>query len=107
MAYTKITFENPANGYIKEAPVGFSWTVLFFGVFPPLFRSDWKWAAIILLLALITWGLSNIVMAFLYNKFFIKDLLNTGYKVKSVETGTVRSVSGKLGLQLPQLETIS
>jgi len=43
MAYTTITFENPRTEHIKQAPVGFSWTVLLFGFFPRLFRGDWKW----------------------------------------------------------------
>ena len=74
MAYTKLIFENPNTGHIKEAPAGFSWTVLFFGFFPPLFRGDWKWAVIIFLLAVLTWGLVNLVFMFIYNKLYIKGL---------------------------------
>lgn len=105
MAYTKVVFENPNTGHIKEAPVGFSWTVLFFGFFPPLFRGDWKWGIIVFLLALITWGLSNLVFMFIYNKLYIKDLIGSGFKAKSVETGTIDQVSQNLGLNLPLLKT--
>lgn len=31
MAHSKIYFENPNTGQFKEEPVGFSWTVFFFG----------------------------------------------------------------------------
>ena len=105
MAYTKMIFENPRTGQMKEAPVGFSWTVFFFGFFPPLFRSDWKWGAIMFLLALITWGFSSLVFMFVYNKLYIKELLGAGYKAKSVEMGTIDQVSQKIGINLPALES--
>ena len=104
MADTKVVFENPNTGQIKEAPVGFSWTVAFFGFFPPLFRSDWKWGIIMFLLALPTWGLSGLVFMFIYNKLYIKDLIGSGFKAKSVEMGTIDQVSQKLGLKLPLLK---
>ncbi|AYO04119.1 hypothetical protein V9789_004525 [Vibrio vulnificus] len=104
MAYTKLVLENPKTGQTKEAPVGFSWTVLFFGFFPPLFRGDWKWAIIIFLLACLTWGLSGLVFMFIYNKLYIKDLLGEGYKVKSIGEGTVEEAAEKLGLNLPVFE---
>jgi len=105
MAYTTITLENPHTGAIKEAPVGFSWTVLFFNFFPPLFRSDFKWAAILFFLALITAGLSGLVFMFIYNKLYIKDLIGAGYKVKSFEDGvSEQEVVAKLNMALPFLE---
>ena len=105
MAYTSIMFENPNTGAIKEAPVGFSWTVLFFGFFPPLFRGDWKWAVIMLILALITFNLSGLVFMFIYNKIYIKDLIGSGFKAKSIATGDMEFAAGKLGIQIPKLET--
>lgn len=44
-----------------------------------MFRSDWKWAGIQLVLDMATFGFSWLVMPFLYNKFHIKDLLALGY----------------------------
>ena len=48
MASDVIYFENPNTGARREAPVGFSWTVLFFGGFVPLVRGDWGYFFIML-----------------------------------------------------------
>ncbi len=101
MAYTSIIFKNPHNGAMKEAPVGFSWTTLFFGLFPALFRGDWKYSVIQLILALITAGLSNIVFAFIYNKLYIKDLIGSGFKAQSIASGDMSFASAKVGIQIP------
>lgn len=103
MAYTKIILENPKTGEVKEAPVGFSWTVLFFGCFPPFLRGDRKWAIIIFLLTLLTFGLSGLVFMFIYNELYIKDLIASGFKVKSVGTGTIDEISRRIGVKLPGL----
>ena len=79
MNLKEITFTNDYTGQYKTAPVGFSWTTLFFGCFPAIFRSDWKWAAIQFLLALFTAGISCLIMPFFYNKLYIKDFLNKGF----------------------------
>lgn len=79
MNFKEITLTNGYTGQYKTAPIGFSWTTFFFGCFPALFRADWKWAAIQFILALVTGGLSWLVMPFIYNKLHLKDLLNKGF----------------------------
>jgi hypothetical protein len=79
MAYTKIIFENPNTGGIKEAPVGFSWTVFFFI------------------------DLSALVFMFIYNKLYIKDLIGKGFKAKSIEDGNIDTASAKIGMPIPMM----
>lgn len=67
-------------GQVKIVKEGFSWTTLFFGVFVPLYRGDWKWFLIMLIVNLFTYGLGSIVFAFIYNKIYIDDLLAKGYR---------------------------
>jgi len=104
MAFTTILFKNPNDGSMKQAPVGFSWTVFFFGFFPPLIRGDWKWAIIFLLCAVITFGLSNLVFMFIYNKLYIKDLIGSGYKAESIASGDLKFASANIGMEIPLLE---
>jgi len=101
MAYTSIMFENPHTGVKKEAPVGFSWTVFFFGFFPPLLRGDLKWAAIMFVFSLITMGLSGLVFMFIYNKLYIQDLIGSGFKARSMTSGDLDAVATKLAIQIP------
>ena len=68
---------------LKEVKVGFSWTTFFFGAFPALFRGDWKWFFIMLLVAFFTFGFSWLVFPFIYNKLYLKDLIKNGYKPAS------------------------
>ncbi len=104
MAFTSIIFKNPNTGAIKEAPVGFSWTTFFFSFFPALFRADWKWAVIQLVLTIITMGLSSIVFMFMYNKLYIKDLIGSGYKAQSIASGDMSAASDKIGMEIPMLD---
>ena len=101
MASSKLNLKHPQFEVIKEAPVGFSWTVFFFGFFPPIFRGDWKWGLIILVAAVCTFGISNLIFMFIYNKLFIKSLLEQGYTSIDPED-ILKPVEAKLGIQIPR-----
>jgi hypothetical protein len=79
MAYAKITMSNGSE--IKTAPVGFSWTTFFWGGIPALFRQDWVWGVAILVAGALTSGLAGCIVAFFYNKMYIKGLYEKGYHV--------------------------
>lgn len=100
MAYATIEFKHPMSGGIKSAPVGFSWTTFFFGFFPALFRGHWPGFALMLAVWIFTGGIGCIVMAFLYNKLYIKHLIGDGYKVTGASQN-LEMLAGKLNLSLP------
>ena len=85
---TVIPMKNPQNGLTKDGFYGFSWTTLFFGGFPALFRGDFLTFiglfAILIIIALITAGIGafivSIVWAFMYNKYYTKKLIEKGYR---------------------------
>ena len=101
MAFSKLNLKHPEFEVTKEAPVGFSWTVFFFGFLPPLFRGDWKWAIVMLIAALFTFGLSNLIFMFIYNKLYLKSLLEMGYT--SIDSEEVISpIAAKLAMKIPR-----
>jgi hypothetical protein len=97
MAFATVNLEK--SGLIKEAPVGFSWTTLFFGVFPALFRGDFKWTLIMFLAALFTAGLAWLVFPFIYNRLYITGMIENGYKIKNY-TGNKAQIEAKLSLKI-------
>lgn len=99
MAYAKITFENKLTGETKEAPVGYSWTTLFFGPCPALLREHLGMGVFISILTGITWGASNIVFSFIYNKLYIQNIIRCGFKATSSTTSALPPTSS-----LEQLE---
>ncbi len=92
MAYQVIYLQKLNTGQVREAPVGFSWTTLIFGPFPMLFRGNWKLFVFVLLPAVMTLGLSDIVFAFIINKLHIKDLLRDGFMPKQEQLGSVKTL---------------
>ena len=101
MAFSSLNLKHPEYEVVKQAPVGFSWTVLLFSFFPPLFRGDLKWALVILITALFTFGISTLVFMFIYNKLYIKSLLDSGYT--SVDSEEVLNpIEAKLGMKIPR-----
>jgi len=103
MASSKIFFKNSHTGAIKEAPVGFSWTTLFFAGIPALMRGHIGMGAIIIILYVLTASLSNYIFCFIYNKMYIKSLIGEGYKVTST-TLPEELIAAKLGMTLPKAE---
>ena len=95
-----IELRHSTTGVVKEAPTGYSWTTFFFGIFVPLLRGDLKWAVILLLLCLAvglcTAGIGVFlvtpIFGFIYNKLYIKDLVEKGY-IYVNETGKKYLVS--------------
>jgi len=91
-----------AAGGLKEVKIGFSWTTFFFGFFPALFRGDLKWAAIMFIAAvavgIFTLGLGawipGIIFSFIYNKMYIKELLEKGYRPVDAHAQTTLQAKG-------------
>jgi hypothetical protein len=55
------------------------------------------------LCAVVTIGFSQLIFMFIYNKLYIKDLINEGYKVKSITKGSTDSIALKLGINLENI----
>lgn len=90
---------------IKKAPVGFSWTVFFFGGIPCLFRQDWLWGICLIIACMFTWGLAALVAAFFYNKVYIKNLISKGYTIQPSTEITDDKLKNYLGfIKLPGRE---
>ena len=98
------------DGSVITAPVGFSWTTLFFGGLVALFRKDWKmffiWFAVHAVLyyfiysdptfdetdsTLLAWAV-NLFFAFKFNKWYIRKLLSKGWQpISKSDVLTLRS----------------
>tara|TARA_B100000780_G_C21003059_1_gene401357 strand:+ start:282 stop:593 length:312 start_codon:yes stop_codon:yes gene_type:complete len=101
MAFSTLNLKHPEFEVTKEVPVGFSWTILFFGFFPPLFRGDFKWGLIMLIAALFTSFISSLIFMFIYNKIYLKSLLEMGYT--SIDSEEVLTpIEAKLIMKIPR-----
>lgn len=84
---TAVAMKHRDTGIMKTGFFGFSWTSLFFGFFPALFRGDFitflGGFAITLIVAFVTFGIGALVIgiawAFMYNKYYTRKLLERGY----------------------------
>lgn len=102
MAFAKVFLKNPRTGQMREAPVGFSWTMFFFGFFPPLFRGDWITAIILFLLAFVLLCIPSMILAFFYNKMYIRRMINEGFEVTGGTTD-MQIIERKVGFALPRM----
>ena len=98
MAFATLKLKSK-NGAVKEAPVGFSWTVFFLSFWVPLTRGDWMWALIMLVAIVITFGFAGILFAFIYNRLYLEGLLKQGYTIKSY-SGDKRSIESSAQIKL-------
>lgn len=82
---TRVMIQHQANGLTKSGYFGFSWTYLFFGWFVPLFRGELGVAVLHLVITLFTFGLWQLIIAFLYNRQYMTRMLEKGYVLKDTE----------------------
>jgi hypothetical protein len=107
MARNTIYFEHPQTGQTTQADVGFCWRLLQFGAFWPMYQRQWRLSLWVLLGAMLSFGVSNTVLAFYYNKIYIKTLLAAGFLPTGSEHGCLPDLEQDLGINLPQRVTAS
>lgn len=74
-----VQMTNPVTGRTAIGLQGFSWTTLFFGVFPALFRGHFVAFLVMGIIAIFTMGLSWLVFPFFYNGWHWNKLIGQGY----------------------------
>jgi hypothetical protein len=89
-----------ASGLTRRGYYGFSWTYLFFGWFVPLFGGELGVAALHLLFSIVTFGLWQLIMSFLYNRQYMTRMLTNGWVFADSE-GLNALAASKLGVVLP------
>jgi hypothetical protein len=104
---TQVRLRHPDTGIIKDGYFGFSWTTLFFGFLPALFRGDFITFigafVIIVILFFATFGIgaiiAQLIWAFMYNKYYTLRLLEKGY-VFNGSPEVNRQAASELGVSL-------
>jgi hypothetical protein len=93
-----VMLKSPQTGIVKKGFYGFSWTVAFWGGFPPLFRGDILTGVLLVILQSATLGLGTFIYAFFYNKQYTTRLLEKGYIFADSE-GKNSLARAKLGVE--------
>lgn len=92
-----VMLKHRTSGLIKTGYFGFSWTTLFFGFLPALFRGDFVTFlvtfAVCMVLGFITLGVGSFIFAFVwaffYNRYYTRRLMEMGYEVADNDTQSV------------------
>lgn len=86
---TAIHLKHPSTGVMKTGYFGFSWTSLFFGGLPALFRGDIAIGLGVTVAGMVVaalglglgWFIVSVIWAFIYNKVYTTRLIEKGYKI--------------------------
>ena len=81
----KINVKHNESGILKNCFVGYSWTYFFFGFFVPIFRGEISIGVFHLIFSLVTFGIFQLIMPFLYNKQYSTRLLNNSWSLNDSE----------------------
>jgi len=81
----KINVKHNESGILKNCFVGYSWTYFIFGFFVPIFRGEILIGVFHLIFSLVTFGIFQLIMPFLYNKQYSTRLLNNSWSLNDSE----------------------
>ena len=81
----KVRIIHEGSGIAKDGFVGFSWTYLLFGWFVPVIRGEVGVGLIHLVITFVSFGLSQLIFPFLYNRQFMNRMLTSGWALDSAD----------------------
>ena len=84
-AQKKINLKHTNSGLNKPGYVGYCWTYFFFSFFVPIFRGEILIGVLHLVFSVVTFGLFQLVIPFLYNKQFTSRMLTSGWELSDTE----------------------
>jgi hypothetical protein len=75
----KVRIIHSVSGIAKNGYVGYSWTYLLFGWLVPVVRGELGVGVLHLVITLVSFGLSQLIFPFLYNRQFMNRMLTSGW----------------------------
>ena len=84
-AQKKINLKHTNSSLNKTGFVGYCWTYFFFSFFVPIFRGEILIGVLHLIFSVVTFGLFQLVIPFLYNKQFTSRMLTSGWELSDTE----------------------
>ena len=84
-AQKKINLKHANSGLNKPGYFGYCWTYFFFSFFVPIFRGEILIGVLHLIFSVVTFGLFQLVIPFLYNKQFTSRMLTSGWELSDTE----------------------
>jgi len=77
----KINLKHTNSSLNKPGYVGYCWTYFFFSFFVPIFRGEILIGVLHLIFSIVTFGLFQLIIPFLYNKQFTSRMLTSGWEL--------------------------
>ena len=81
----KINLKHTNSSLNKPGYVGYCWTYFFFSFFVPIFRGEILIGVLHLIFSVVTFGIFQLVIPFLYNKQFTSRMLTSGWELSDTE----------------------
>ncbi|MSQ65120.1 MAG: hypothetical protein EXR37_02000 [Limnohabitans sp.] len=81
----KVRIIHSVSGIAKNGYMGYSWTYLFFGWFVPVVRGELGVGVLHLVITLVSFGLSQLIFPFLYNRQYMNRMLTSGWVLDSAD----------------------
>ena len=81
----KINLKHTNSSLNKPGYIGYCWTYFFFSFFVPIFRGEILIGVLHLIFSIVTFGLFQLVIPFLYNKQFTSRMLTSGWELSDTE----------------------
>jgi len=81
----EIRIIHSVSGIAKSGYVGFSWTYLLFGWFVPVIRGELGIGCLHLIITFVSFGLSQLIFPFLYNRQYMNRMLTSGWALDTLD----------------------